>query len=78
MEKKKEEMGSGNGKRKWETRNGGNQYLLASDKPLGIKHSIRWVEGDLVLCCVTNKSFVIRECYIGGRCSVSLIVCLEK
>mmetsp|Transcript_13694 Transcript_13694/g.18984 ORF Transcript_13694/g.18984 Transcript_13694/m.18984 type:complete len:86 (-) Transcript_13694:80-337(-) len=47
---------------------------FSSNESLGIKNSIFWVHGNLILSCISNQSFVISEGHIRWSGSVSLVI----
>merc|ERR1719167_85848 len=49
-------------------------FKLSTDKTLGIKDGVGWVDCNLVLCRVTNQPLSVGESDIRGGCSVSLII----
>mmetsp|Transcript_41504 Transcript_41504/g.124024 ORF Transcript_41504/g.124024 Transcript_41504/m.124024 type:complete len:84 (+) Transcript_41504:649-900(+) len=47
---------------------------LAANKTLGVEDRVRGVHGNLVLGSVTNQALSVRECDVGRRGTVALIV----
>lgn len=47
---------------------------LSSDEPLGIKNSVQWVLGGLVVGGITNQSLIVSETNIRWGCSVTLVI----
>ena len=48
--------------------------VISTNHSLGVKDSVGRVGGSLVLCCISNQSFVFSECDPRWGNSVSLII----
>src|SRR5882762_1395166 len=49
--------------------------ILSEDMKRQVDVRVKGVHGDLILCSITNNTFIVRERDVGGSCAISLIVC---
>lgn len=47
---------------------------LATDQPLGVKHSVAWVHCNLVLGRISNQPFCVCKSNVRRCCTVALVI----
>jgi hypothetical protein len=53
----------------------GRVIKLSTNQSLSIENGVCWVDGYLILSSISDQSFGVGKCYVGGRSSVTLVIC---
>ena len=53
----------------------GGIIKLSADQSLGIENGVCWIDSYLIFCSISDQSFGVSKCNIGGSSSVTLVIC---